>query len=146
MHDVGTAHHSNAFSVSPQAGRLRAEIRVIWIDGPNDFPGKIHNDFEGSAAGFADHAALPVRAFARGFGTLVDHEVSLLDTGCCWQFGAPEFHVKDPGFGFEGIHLEHVRFSQPRLNSVLSIDPECGRYAIVPHLFQQRMRPLSLSC
>ena len=108
MHDVGTAQHSNAFSVSSQAGSLRAEIRVIWIDGPNDFPGKIHNDFKGRAASLANHAALPVRIlFPRDFRSLVDHEVSLRDKPGDGNLQAPMFHVEDPDFEVD-ILLEHL--------------------------------------
>ena len=79
MHDIGAAHHANVLAVSPQAGSLRVEVRIIWIDRPNDFPGKIHNNFKSRAAGLANHPTLAVVVFYRGFWSLMGHDVSLSD-------------------------------------------------------------------
>jgi hypothetical protein len=54
MQYIGAADDTDAPGLASQAGLLGAEIRIVRIYGPNNFPLKIHNDFQARPAGRTD--------------------------------------------------------------------------------------------
>ena len=54
MNDVRAAYDSNALGIPPQGRRLSPEVRIVRIDGPHNFSGKTHDDFQSSSTHLAN--------------------------------------------------------------------------------------------